>query len=44
MDLSKPKERFHPETKQRINHILRKAQGPYRAYTAGELFAGFGRL
>lgn len=44
MDLSRPKESYHPVTKKRINHILRKAQGPHKAYTAAELFAGFGRL
>lgn len=44
MDLSHPKESYHPATKKRINHILRKAQGPHKAYTAAELFAGFGRL
>lgn len=44
MDLSRPKETFHQKTGERINHVLRKAQGSYRAYTAAELFAGFGRL
>lgn len=44
MDLSYPKETFHPVSKVRINHVLRKAQGQHRAYTAAELFAGFGRL
>lgn len=44
MDLSRPTESFDKTTKKRINHILRKAQGSYRAYTAAELFAGFGRL
>jgi peptidoglycan DL-endopeptidase CwlO len=44
MDLSYPHQAFHPQTKKRINHILRKAQGRFRAFTAAELFAGFGRL
>jgi hypothetical protein len=44
MDLSKPKETLDSQTKKRVNHILRKAQGRHRAYTAAELFAGFGRL
>jgi hypothetical protein len=44
MNLKYRDETFHPHTKDRVNHVLRKAQGPYRAYTAAELFAGFGRL
>lgn len=44
MDLSHPRDTYHPETRSRINHVLRRAQGNYRAYTAAELFAGFGRL
>lgn len=44
MDLSLPRETFHPHTGERINHVLRRAQGSYRAYTAAELFAGFGHL
>lgn len=44
LDLAFPKDTIHPQTEQRINHILRRAQGNYRAYTAAELFAGFGRL
>lgn len=44
MDLSRPHIAFDGPGQQRINHILRKAQGPHRAYTAAELFAGFGRL
>lgn len=43
MDLSFPKMVFHPQNGHRINHILRRAQGGYKAYTAAELFAGFGR-
>jgi probable lipoprotein NlpC len=44
MDLKRPKTSFDPNTKKRINHVLRRAQGSHRAYTAAELFAGFGRL
>jgi cell wall-associated NlpC family hydrolase len=44
MNLSMPHETYHPRTKKRINHVLRRAQGAYRAYTSAELFAGFGRL
>jgi hypothetical protein len=44
MDLSFPKATFNPINNKKINDILRRAQGKHRAYTAGELFAGFGRL
>jgi 6-pyruvoyltetrahydropterin/6-carboxytetrahydropterin synthase len=44
MDMSFPHNSFHPITKQRINHVLRRAKGKNKAYTAAELFAGFGRL
>lgn len=44
MDLSRPALCFESGSNKRINHILRKAQGKYRAYTTAELFAGFGRL
>lgn len=44
MDLSLPAKTFNPSSNKKINDILRRAQGPHRAYTAGELFAGFGRL
>lgn len=44
MDLSSPKETFSAANNKRINDILRRPQGRHRAYTAGELFAGFGRL
>lgn len=44
LNLSSPKLSYHPQTNKRINHYLRRAQGPYRAYTAAELFAGFGKL
>jgi hypothetical protein len=44
MNIKKPRLAIDPQTKERINHILRRAQGPQRAYTAGELCAGFGRL
>lgn len=44
MDLSKPRETFGTNGNKRINDVLRRAQGTHRAYTAGELFAGFGRL
>jgi hypothetical protein len=44
MNLTYKKNAFHPETGVRINHVLRRAQGHHRSYTAGELFAGYGRL
>jgi peptidoglycan DL-endopeptidase CwlO len=44
MNLKLPKQSFDPKTNTRINHVLRRAQGRHRAYTAGELFAAFGRL
>jgi len=44
MDLSRPNLCFESGSNKRINHILRKAQGKYRAYTTAELFAGFGQL
>lgn len=44
MNLSYPKATFDPRGQTRINHILRKPQGKHRAYTAAELFAGYGRL
>lgn len=44
MNLILPKASYDPRSNQRINHILRRAQGVHPAYTAAELFAGFGRL
>lgn len=44
MDLSMPDKTINPVSNERVNQILRRAQGPYRAYTAAELFAGYGRL
>lgn len=44
MDLSMPQKSVDPNTNKRVNHMLRRASGQHRAYTAGELFAGFGRL
>jgi hypothetical protein len=44
MSLAHPRLARDPKTKQRINHILRRAYGREKSYTAGELFAGFGRL
>lgn len=44
MNLQKPKLSRHPQTSERINHVLRRAQRGQRSYTAAELFAGFGRL
>lgn len=44
MNLSLPTKTFDPNTNKRINHVLRRAQGRHRAYTAAELFAAFGRL
>lgn len=44
MDLSQPKLSIDPKTNKRLNHVLRKAQGPYPAFTSAELFAGFGHL
>jgi hypothetical protein len=43
MNLRWPKQKFHPVSRKRINHLLRRAQGGVRAFTAAELFAGFGR-
>lgn len=44
MNLAHPTQTYDPHNHTRINHILRRAQGKHRAYTAAELFAGFGRL
>lgn len=44
MDLSRPRETFDAQGQTRLNHILRRPQGRNRAYTAAELFAGYGRL
>jgi hypothetical protein len=44
MCITKPDLLFDPLTNERLNHVLRRAQGRARAYAAGELFAGFGRL
>lgn len=44
MNLFSPKDAVDPKSGQRINHILRNAQGGFPAYSAAELFAGFGRL
>lgn len=44
MNLDLPHHSFHPESKERINHVLRRAHAHDKAYTAAELFAGFGRL
>ncbi|HXW53372.1 MAG TPA: NlpC/P60 family protein [Myxococcota bacterium] len=44
MNLSLPNETYDPKTRKRINHILRRAEGQHRAFTAAQLFAGFGRL
>jgi len=44
MNLAQPKLSRCPKTQERINHVLRRSQGEQKSYTAGELFAGFGRL
>lgn len=44
MNLLRPDVALDKRTGQRINHVLRKAQGGYPPFTAAELFAGFGRL
>lgn len=44
MDLSMPDETINPKSNERVNHVLRRAQGRFRAFTAAELFAGYGRL
>lgn len=44
MNLSFPALTHDQALGKRINHILRRAQGDERAYTAAELFAGFGRI
>ena len=44
MNLAQPQHSRDPKTHERINHILRRSQGHEKSYTAGELFAGFGRL
>ena len=44
LDLSKPKMTIDPTTQERINHILRRAQGAYPPFMTAQLFAGFGRL
>lgn len=44
MNLSLPNDAVDKKTGERVNHILRRAQGNYPAFTAAELFAGFGRL
>lgn len=44
MTLDKKDLSSDPKSKQRLNHILRKAQGNFKAYNAAELFAGFGEL
>lgn len=43
MNLKAPTQSFDPKGG-RINHVLRRAQGPHKAFTAAELFAAFGRL
>lgn len=43
MNLKNPNLQTDPQTKTRLNHILRRA-GAKKSYTAGQLFAGFGRL
>ncbi len=44
MDLSMPTKSINPATNKRVNHMLRRAQGPHPSFTTGQLFAGFGRL
>jgi hypothetical protein len=44
MNLTSPKDAVDEKTGERINHVLRRAQGRFPAFTAAELFAGFGRL
>lgn len=44
MNLSFPTLTHDQTLGKRINHLLRRAQGDERAYTAAELFAGFGRI
>ncbi len=43
MNLKSPSLQIDPQSKTRLNHILRRA-GQKKGYTAGQLFAGFGRL
>ncbi len=44
MDLSMPDKSINPATNKRVNHMLRRAEGPHPSFTAAQLFAGFGRL
>ena len=44
MNINNPKDIYDSKRNQRINHILRRADNKHKSYTAGELFAGFGRL
>ena len=43
MNFKNPNFQTDPQTKTRLNHILRRT-GSKKKYTAGQLFAGFGRL
>lgn len=44
MNLRCEKDAIDSSSGGRLNHVLRKASGIYPAFTAKELFAGFGRL
>jgi len=44
MNLAFPAKQLHPETGERINHMLRRRGSKHKGSTAAQLFAGFGRL
>lgn len=43
MNLKSPNLQMDPQNQTRLNHVLRRANQK-KGYTAGQLFAGFGRL
>lgn len=44
MNLQWPEKQMHPDSGERINHQLRRRSGRQEGLTAGQLFAGFGKI
>jgi peptidoglycan DL-endopeptidase CwlO len=44
MNLLYPNLQHHPQSKERVNHLLRRASKKHKGFTAAKLFVGFGRF
>ncbi len=44
MNLQYPDLQYHPQSKERVNHLLRRASRKHKSLTAAKLFVSFGRF